>query len=111
MAKASAKKTTETAEKAPVVRKPSAKKVTSPADLIEKTCQAALAKLKELNAEPQLQADIEWCLGSYSYDKNPVGLFQVAKRSLEVFKEMQAKKVKGVTAKFTGDMEKALATA
>jgi len=109
MAKAPAKKTTSTEESTTATRKPAAKKVTPAADLIEKACLAALAKLKDLNAEPQLQSEIEWCLGSYSYDKNPVGLFKVGSRALEVLKQLQAAKTKGVTAKLVGDLEKAVA--
>jgi len=78
------------------------------ADLIVKACEASLAKLSELDIEYQLQSEINWCLGSYRNDNNPVGLYHMADRVLIVFKEELAKKTKGVTAKLIGDIEKAL---
>ena len=75
---------------------------------IEKACETALNKLKGLNLEIPLQAEIQWCLGSYRQDRNPVGLYQMANRALKVFKAEQDKKTKGITAKLIGDLEKAL---
>jgi len=67
-----------------------------------------MAKLKALDIEPQLQADIEWCLGSYNHDNNPVGLYEMGERALDVFKQQLEKKTKGVTAKMVADLEKAV---
>jgi hypothetical protein len=67
-----------------------------------------LKKLRELGLDTQLQSDLEWCLGSYRADQNPTGLYDMLDRSLGVFKTAQENKVKGVTAKLTGDIEKAL---
>ena len=100
MAKTAAKSTT----KAPA-KKTSAKTTTvSEANPIVKTSEAALKKLKDLGIDQQLQADLEWCLGSYKADKNPVGLHEMARRTLSVFKEN--KNTKGVTAKLISDLEK-----
>lgn len=80
----------------------------SPDALIVKACESALAVLIELNIEYQLQSEINWCLGSYNNDRNPIGLYQMAERSLIVLKEEKAKKTKGVTPKLIGDIEKAI---
>ncbi len=101
MAKATTK--TATAEK-----KPAKAKVSKPAADIGKISETILEKLKSLGIEEQLQADIAWCIGSYSYDKNPVGLIENAKKALDVFKEALAKKTKGVTAKLIKDIETAI---
>ncbi|HYC86686.1 MAG TPA: hypothetical protein VEB86_15745 [Chryseosolibacter sp.] len=88
-------------------KKPAAKP--SPAqNNIEKVCEAALQKLRELGIQQQLQNDIEWCLGSYRADGNPVGLYSMAERALAVFQEEKARKTKGITAKNISDIEKAL---
>lgn len=76
--------------------------------LIEKVNQEALKKLKSMATNEQLQADIEWCLGSYSYDKNPVGLYEMARRALKVFQEEKNKNSKAVPAKLLTDLEKAI---
>ena len=77
-------------------------------DKIEKVCQDALEKLKGLGIDQQLQQDIEWCLGSYRADHNPVGLYDMAERALTIFREEKSKKTKGVTAKIITDLEKAV---
>jgi len=102
MAKATAKTVSTPAKKS--TAKPKAKKSVN----IEKLSDDILTKLKSLNIEQQLQADIEWCLGSYRYDQNPVGLLETIKRAVGVLKQEQAKKTKGVTAAFISGLEKAL---
>jgi hypothetical protein len=78
---------------------------------IEKLSKSILEKLKALGVDEQLQADIEWCLGSYSYDKNPVGLIQAARSAVSIFKTELARKTKGVTSKLITDIEKAIEAA
>ena len=105
MAKVSAKTAA-----APKERKaaPAKTKKTSASSDIEKTGEEVLKKLQSLNRNEQLQADIEWCLGSYRHDKNPVGLLEAIKNAHTVLKEELSKKTKGVTAKFVSDVEKVL---
>jgi hypothetical protein len=92
----------------PVAKKAAAKRATATKAVdVVKISTGILEKLKSLNIEPSLQAEIEWCLGSYAYDSNPVGLINAAKKSLDVFQAELAKKTKGVTAKLIADIEKA----
>jgi hypothetical protein len=84
------------------------KKETPKSVSIEKACEAALSKLKELNIDEGLQSEIQWCLGSYHHDNNPAGLYVMAKRALAVFTVELAGKTKGVTAKLITDLEKAI---
>jgi hypothetical protein len=107
MAKAPAKKTSAT-PKAAAPKAAVKKNSASPIDEIEKVSTTVLTKLKALNLDSQLQADIEWCLGSYRFDKNPVGLLEMGDRALEIFKAELAKKTKGITAKFITDLEKVI---
>lgn len=95
-----------TLKNAPKKSSPVRSKTRSSSSSIEKTCEDALKKLQTLQIDQQLQADLEWCLGSYKYDKNPAGLYEMATRAISVFKAEQAKKTKGVTAKLIGDLEK-----
>ncbi|MEJ1242378.1 hypothetical protein WBG78_29785 [Chryseolinea sp. T2] len=86
--------------------KPAKAKVTGTS--IEKASEEALAKLKSLGLEPQLQADIEWCLGSYKADSNPSGLYEMTERAIAVLSAEKDKKTKGVTAKLITDLQKAI---
>jgi hypothetical protein len=100
-----AKTASKSAASAP--KKTSAKpKTTSSEDRIEKISTEILKKLQDLGIEQELQNDLEWCLGSYRADHNPVGLYTMAERALGVLKAEQAKKTKGVTAKLVSDLEK-----
>jgi hypothetical protein len=105
MAKAAVKTTK---EKAPA-KKPAAKATSKTKPAIDKVAQDALNKLKALNLDAQVQADLDWCIGSYKYDRNPVGLIENIEKALGIFKTELARKTKGITAKFVSDLEKALA--
>ena len=73
---------------------------------IEKASEEVLQKLQELGLDEQLQRDIQWCLGSYRSDSNPVGLYDNLRKALAVLKTEKEKKTKGVTAKMISDVEK-----
>ena len=79
------------------------------ADNVLAVGETVLQKLESLNLNQRLQSELQWCLGSYKHDKNPVGLLEKLSEALPLFKAEQAKKTKGITAKLIGDIEKALA--
>ena len=103
-----AKATTKAAKPAKKIVTTKKKAAGKPFQLIEYACVASLGKLQELELDYQLQSEINWCLGSYSNDGNPVGLFLMAERALAIFKAELAAKRKGVTAKLVKDIETAL---
>ena len=65
---------------------------------IETLSEQIRDKLKALDADPQLQSDIDWCLGSYRYDHNPEGLYATTKKALTVFAEEKSKNARAVSA-------------
>src|SRR5690606_860332 len=85
--------------------KPRAKAPAKKAPDIESAARTALAKLRELSLDAQLQADLDWGLGSYSYDKNPSGLYETVGRAIKVFNAERGTKPKGVTAKLVSHLE------
>jgi hypothetical protein len=103
MAKTTAKK----AAKKTAPKKATPVKKSSVPD-IEKTAKKALDKLRELSLDAPLQADLDWCLGSYNFDKNPAGLYVMVERAIKVFTVEKGKKNKGITAKLLTDLEKGL---
>jgi hypothetical protein len=104
MAKAAPK----AASKAKIAPAPKPKAPANPYLLIEEVCIASLAKLQELELDYQLQSEINWCLGSFRNDGNPVGLYLMAERALAIFKAELAAKRKGIPATLVKDIEKAL---
>ena len=104
-----AKTPTKTPAKKVAAKKPasaSKAKTTS----LDNTGEDVLKKLKDLGLDTQLQADLEWCLGSYRADQNPTGLYDMLEKSLGVLNTAKENKTKGITAKLTGDIEKVLKT-
>jgi hypothetical protein len=102
MAKTIAKPTPAKAAAKKVATKAPAKTKTTD---IEKVSKSILTKLRLLDVDHQLQSEIEWCLGSYRHDKNPVGLIQTAERAIGIFKTSLARKTKGITPKFVATIE------
>ena len=102
-----AKSAVKASAKAPAKKTSSKSTDGSESNPIVKASETALKKLKDLGIDNQLQADLEWCIGSYRADKNPVGLYEMVRRSVAVFKDN--KTTKGVTAKLITDLEKVIA--
>ena len=75
---------------------------------VEQACEAAFTKLNDLDIEHPLQADLQWCLGSFRSDGNPIGLYQMLDRAIAVLEREKVAKTKGVTAKLITDLTKAL---
>jgi len=110
MAKKPAKAAAE--KKSPAKKSAPAKKAVKPkapaAHQIEKVNVEILKKLQDLNIEQALQADIEWCLGSYRNDNNPSGLYVMAERALTVFNFELTKNPKSIPARLIKDIQSAL---
>ena len=69
---------------------------------------AALKKLQSLEIEEKLQADIEWCLGSYEYDRNPRGLYVMLDKAVIVFQKVRNKDKKRVPPRLLKELETVL---
>ena len=108
MAKAAAKSTVKTATTKTATKPRAPRATASENNGIEKVSEEALEKLRELGIDEQLQRDLQWCLGSYRADGNPVGLYGNVKKALDLLKSEKEKKTKGVTAKLITDLEKAV---
>ncbi|NCB46718.1 hypothetical protein EOM81_06850 [bacterium] len=67
----------------------------------------AMAKLN-LAAHADLRAKLDYCIGSYDFDKNPEGLYQYGKLTLEALKKFKAKNPRKVNKKIIDNLEQAL---
>lgn len=92
----------------PAKPKAPAKSKATKVNVIEKISEEILTKLRELNIEHALQADIQWCLGSYRSDKNPVGLYVMTERALRVLKTVRGSNAKLVSMALISNIENAL---
>ena len=77
---------------------------------IEKACEAALEKFQKIGLEKytDIQSKLEYVLGSYRYDGNPVGLYEIGDLALKALKKYKKEKPRLVSKKLVDDLEKAL---
>lgn len=77
---------------------------------LKKNCESAVLAFQKLNKDEfiDLQSKLEWCLGSYEYDKNPEGLFEYSIKSLDTLKKVKTKEPRKVTKKVIDGLEKAI---
>ena len=71
-----------------------------------KTVQSTLEKLGKLKLDQQLQEELTWCLGSYEYDQNPVGVIEKSRKVLELLKSKREENARAVSKKLIEDLEK-----
>jgi len=77
---------------------------------IEKACQAAFEKFQKIGLDKfaDIQSKLEYVLGSYRYDGNPVGLYEIGDSALKALKKYKKEKPRQVSQKLVTDLEKAL---
>ena len=76
--------------------------------LIEKACVEAKQKLESLGVEQTIQEELAWVIGSYNYDSNPVGLYEIGGKALEALKEVKKGSPRKVSKKLIDTLEKAI---
>ena len=77
---------------------------------LRNACEAANRVFDKLNVEEyaDLQSKLEYCLGSYDYDKNPSGLMEYGKVALDELKAFKVKNPRKVNKKILVELEKNL---
>ncbi len=77
---------------------------------IEKACEAAFEKFQKIGLDKyaDVQSKLEYVLGSYRYDGNPVGLYEIGEVALKALKKYKKEKPRQVSQKLVDDLEKAL---
>lgn len=86
-------------------QKKAASRAVSAEQKLLKANQEALKKLEALAIEAELQSDIKWCIGSYNYDHNPIGLYETAGKAFNVLNALKQTEPKKVPAKLLKDLE------
>jgi hypothetical protein len=79
-------------------------------DKLRNACAAAVQAFGKLKKDEfsELQSKLEFCIGSYDYDKNPVGLIEYGKKALEELKAYKSANPRRVNKKIINDLEKSL---
>ena len=77
---------------------------------IRNACEAATQAFAKINVESynDLQSKLEYCIGSYDYDKNPEGLYEYGKVALEELKAFKVQNPRKVNKKIIADLEQSM---
>ena len=77
---------------------------------LRNACEAVTSVFDKLNTEEftELKSKLEYCIGSFDYDNNPVGLVEYAEVALEELKAFKEKNPRKVNKKIIADLEKGL---
>ena len=73
-------------------------------------CELALQTFRKLK-QPEFDdivSKLEYCIGSYNYDKNPVGLVEFGFKALEMCKEIRKTHPRKVSVKIIDALEDSL---
>ena len=61
-----------------------------------------------MGIEDQIQAELEFVIGSYNFDKNPVGLYEIGGKAYKALEAYKADYPRKVSKKLLSDIEGAL---
>ena len=78
-------------------------------DVLKTICVDTLEDLRKQKQDySEIESKLEWVIGSYEYDLNPVGLHEFAVKSLEIMKEVKKEKPRAFTKKLIEQSEKVI---
>jgi hypothetical protein len=77
---------------------------------LRNACEETSKFLKKLgNAEyGDINSKLDFVVGSYDFDKNPVGLYEIGKQALEILKDIKAKSPRKVSKELINGLEENL---
>ena len=77
---------------------------------LEKACKDALAQFEKIGDEKyyDIRSKLEFVLGSFGFDGNPVGLNEYAKKSSDLLKKYKTKHPRKVSIKLIDSIDKAV---
>lgn len=79
-------------------------------DQLSDACQAALETFKKSKnvAFSEIQSNLEFCIGSYNFDHNPVGLVAFGRMALQMLKDFKTANPRKVNKSIIENLELSL---
>ncbi len=74
---------------------------------LKKSCQEALTVITKMERDElaDIKSKLEFVIGSYEYDKNPVGLHEFGEKALRILTNLKKKEPRKVNAKVLENLE------
>jgi hypothetical protein len=75
---------------------------------VKKACIAAIEAFKKLDKQEYFEiiSGLEYCIASYDYDHNPVGLFEHAELAYHTLSEVRQDNPRKISKKLLDELEK-----
>lgn len=77
---------------------------------LREACEMAAEKFRKLN-QPEFSeiiSKLEYCIGSYDFDKNPSGLFEYGRKALEMLNDIKKEKPRKISKELIKKLEDSL---
>jgi hypothetical protein len=77
---------------------------------LKNACKAAFLAFQKLG-KPEfddIRSKIEYVIGSYEFDKNPVGLYEFGEKALDILKNVRQNNPRKISKKVIADLETSL---
>jgi hypothetical protein len=73
-------------------------------------CELAAQTFRKLNHSDfhEIVSKLEFCIGSYNFDKNPAGLMEYSRKALGMLKEIKKKQPKKISKEVISALEDSL---
>jgi len=73
-------------------------------------CENALNTFRKINPEEfsEIISKLEFVIGSYDFDKNPIGLYEFGEKALEILKKIKEKNPRKISKKLIEELEEAI---
>ncbi len=77
---------------------------------LRNACHEAALFFKKLgdSKHHDIQSKLDFVVGSYDFDKNPVGLYEIGAKALKILNEIKAKNPKKVSKTIVTNLEEGL---
>jgi hypothetical protein len=77
---------------------------------LRNACHEAAQLFKKLgdSKNNDIQAKLDFVVGSYDFDKNPVGLYEMGEKALKILKEIKVKNPRKVSKTLVTNLEESL---
>jgi hypothetical protein len=77
---------------------------------LRNACDESASFFKKLaNSDyKEIQSKLDFVVGSYDFDKNPVGLYEIGGEALVILKEIKSKNPKKVSKQLISNLEESL---
>jgi len=77
---------------------------------LRKACEETAQFFRKLdNSEfSEIKSKLDFVVGSYDFDKNPVGLYEIGQQALNILKDIKAKSPRKVSKQLVSNLEENL---